>query len=78
MIRQQAFNAERHILQAAGGIQARADDLEQRPYARQAMTGADALQTLLHQQPVIAVKRHHVGHRSHGNQVQQLPQVRFG
>jgi hypothetical protein len=74
-VRQQAFDAERHVFQASGRIQARPDDkaeigrddtprrsagdLQQRPYTRYAAPGADALQALLDEYPVIAVERHH-------------------
>ena len=42
------------------------------------LSGADALQALVHQDPVDLVQRHHVGDGAQGHQIQQLAQIGFG
>ncbi len=83
----QAFDAQRHVGQPAGGVQARAQGktevqagsacrlarrhLEQRCHAGRHGSSAHALQTLRHQAAVVGVKLHHVGHRAQCHQRQQ-------
>jgi hypothetical protein len=86
----QAFDAQRHVGQPAGGVDARAEreaEVEGRGARRLApapprtapppglhAAGADALQALRHQAAVVGVQPHHVGHRAQGHQVQQRVQ----
>jgi hypothetical protein len=76
----QALDAERHVGEAAGGIEARAGDeaevearhlagppsrgAQQRLDACLAAAVADALQSLRHQVAVVGVERNHVGDRA--------------
>ncbi len=91
---EQAFDAQAHVVQAAGGVEARAEDeaevgggdarrraaghLQQRLEAGTGTAGADARQALVHQDAVVGIQRHHVGNAAQGHQVQQLGEVRLG
>ena len=88
----QAFDAERHVGQPAGGVEARpeheaqvvggrargiaAGRLEQRGDARLHAARAYALQSLLHQDAVVVVEPHDVGDGAERDEVEQL--ARFG
>ena len=90
---EQARDAQRHVLQPSGGVQARADgeaqvrggelrlrppgDLHQRLNARPRPAGANAPQALMHQDAVVAVERNDVGHGAHGDEIEPVGQVRF-
>ena len=87
VVGEQAFDAQRHVRQAAGGVDARAEreaeveaggarriaagDREQRRHAGLHAPGADALQALRHQAAVVGVEPDHVGHRAQRHQVEQ-------
>jgi hypothetical protein len=89
----QAFDPERHVFQAAGGVQARAQreaevegrgaarfaasHAEQRGDAGMHAAGAHALQALRHQDAVVGVELDHVGHRAQRDQVEQRVQLRL-
>ncbi len=51
--------------------------LQHRAQPRPRPPGADARQALVHQDAVVGIQRHHVGHAAQGHQVEQLAQVRF-
>jgi hypothetical protein len=90
---QQTFDAQAHVGEAAGGVEAGADGeaqvlaagpgegaaghLEQGLDAGPGLALADAGQALGHQQAVVGVQPHHVGHGAQGHQVQQVGQVGF-
>ena len=90
----EALDAERHVGQASGGVEARADgetevegcgagrlaagDAEQRGNAGLHLAAADALQALRDEDAVVAVERHHVRDRAQRHQVEQGGQVGFG
>ena len=83
---EQATDADRHVIEAprrieprpggeteVGGHEARQRalaGLEQRPHARRAATGPDALQPLRHQHTVVVVERHDVGDGPERDEVQ--------
>ena len=82
---QQAGDADRHIVEPAGGIDARrqrkahierlgfgriaAGDFKQRAHAVAHQAAADALEPLRHHDAVVMVQRHHVGHRAQRHQI---------
>ncbi|MNE28376.1 hypothetical protein D3C80_1218140 [compost metagenome] len=92
VITQQQGHADRHIIQPPGGVEPRPQrkaeivgrqltcitisHFQQRPDARPAFTGADAVQALVHQNAVVGVEWHHVRHRTERDQIQQFRQVR--
>ncbi|MNG32562.1 hypothetical protein D3C84_1186080 [compost metagenome] len=49
------------------------DRLDPRPRT----SGADSLEALVDENPVVGVQRHHVGDAAEGHQVQQLADVRL-
>ncbi|MCY1544970.1 hypothetical protein D9M68_808850 [compost metagenome] len=83
----QAFDAQRHVGQAAGGVQAWAEGkaeveaggrlglarrhVEQRRHARRHGAGAHALQALRHEAAVVGVELDHVGDGAQRHQRQQ-------
>ena len=87
LVGEQAFDAQGHVRQTAGGIDARAQreakvhaaglrrlafgHLEQRRQARRHVTGADALKALGHQPAVVRIQTHHIGHCAQRHQRQQ-------
>jgi len=87
ILRDQTFDAERHVGEAAGGIQARTEheaeivgggtggvapcDVEQRCNARLHAAGTNPLQALLHQHAIVAVEAYYVGDGAERNEVQQ-------
>ncbi len=87
VVGQQAFDAERHVRQPAGRIDARPEreaEVEgggrrgSRPAAansaarpQRQRAGADAAQALRDQAPVVGVEPDHVGHRAQRHQVEQ-------
>ena len=87
VVGEQAFDAERHVRQPPGGVDARADReaeveaagarrvapgrREQRRDARLHAAGADALQALRDEAAVVGVEPHHVGHGAERDQVEQ-------
>ena len=91
---EQAFDAEAHVGEAAGGIQARAEDeaevhrrrlfrvaaggLEQRGEAGLQLAGAHALQALADQDAVVAVELDDVGDGAERDEVEQAGEVGFG
>ncbi len=90
----QAGDAQRHVGQPAGCVQARADriaevqavgrglapvrDLEQRRQPGRQRAGADAFQALRHQAPVVRIELDHVGHRAERDQRQQAVDAWLG
>jgi hypothetical protein len=87
VVGQQALDAQRHVGQPAGRVDARAQGkaeveggghrrraargLEERGHARGHGAGADAAQALRHQAAVVGVELHHVGHGAERDQRQQ-------
>ena len=85
-ISDQATDADRHVIEAPGGIQPwsggetevsgdqpgerTTPDLEQRTQTRGAATGTDALQALRDQHPVVMVERYDIGDGAERHQVQ--------
>ena len=94
VVGQQAFDAQRHVRQPAGGVDARAEreaeverggDLRvarrRREQAGQPAgqgAGADALQALGDQPPVVGVELDHVGHGAQRHQRQQAVELGLG
>ena len=91
VVGEQAFDAQRHVLQPPGGIQPWAEgeaqirrhqllraalgDADQRTDAGTALAPADARQALGDEDAVVVLQRHHVGHRAQRHQIQQAGQV---
>ena len=91
LVGQQTFNAERHILQAAGGVDFRANpepDRQGVDFARfqpthrcqcgdsgLAATGIDARQPGTDESPVVRVQSDHVSDGADGHQIQQTGQI---
>ena len=87
----QAFDAQRHVREAAGGVDARPQckaeveargacrhppgRREQCRHASLHAPGAHPLQALRHQAAVVAVQPHHVGYRAQRHQVEQGVQL---
>ena len=94
IIAKQQLHPERHIIQPAGGINTRtegkaqiagdqagriaASHLNQCLDPRPALARPNTLQSLMNQDPVVAVKGNHIGHRTERHQIQQFGQVRLG
>ena len=90
---QQALDAEGHVFQPAGGVQARrhtktkvaggepsgcaAGHAQQRVDADAGAAVIDARQTLRHQNPVVVIQRHEVRHGAKGHEIKQHPEIRF-
>jgi len=90
----QAFNAQTHVGQTTGGIEARPEQeaevesggtlgvpsggFEQSTNAGLHAAGAHALQALADQDAVVAVEFDHVGHRAERDEVEQVGKVWFG
>lgn len=90
---QQAADADSHVFQTPGRVQARAGrkaeigrldmgqiapgHLQQGAHAVAAASGAHTRQALVDQTPVVLVQRHQVGNRAQRDQVQPLVQARF-
>ena len=88
---EQAGDADTHIVQPAGGVQARANHeaevrsadfgvvaashFQQGQDARSGFAFADAADALLYKNPVVVVQRYYVCHGTQGHQVQQVTQV---
>ena len=88
---EQAGDADAHVVQPAGGVQARAhhkaevgsadfgvvaaSDFQQGQDARSGFALADAADALLYENPVVVVQRYYVRHGSQCDQVQQAAQV---
>ena len=93
IVREQAFDAERHVGQPAGGIEPWPDGEAEVGGARQARVaagggeegrhaglhpaGANPLQALCHQAAVVAVEADDVGDRAEGDEVEQRVQSRL-
>ena len=91
---EQQLDADGHVVQPAGGIEARAEDetevagghlarlapghFQQRLEPRSCSTGTDAHQPLVHEDTVVGVQRDHVGDAAEGDQIQQLGQIGLG
>ena len=87
VVGQQAFDAQRHVRQAPGGVDARAQGKaevegggsirlarsggEQRGHARRQGAGTHALEALRDEAAVVGVELHHVGHGAQSDQRQQ-------
>src|SRR5690606_18525618 len=93
VIRKQAGNSQRHIFQTAGSIQSwphsktKVSSHERRKRAfthlqqsQDAWTGsalADATQTFVNQNAVVAIQRHQISNRTQRDQIQQISQTRL-
>jgi hypothetical protein len=91
VLRQQALDPQGHLLQAPCRVEPGAGEesqvrgrgprrlsaghLEQGADARATAPGADALESLLHQDAVVAVQGDHIGHRPQGHQIKQVRQI---
>ena len=91
---QQAFDAQRHVGQAACGVDARAQGkakvergggrrlaacrVEQGGHASRHLACADAPQALGHQAAVVGVELDHIGHGAQGDQGEQRVKLRLG
>ena len=91
VLAQQALDTYRHVVQAAGGVDARphceaevGSDDSGRPPGRHlqqgldtgtGLAGADALQARRHQNAIVVIQGHHIGHRTQCHQVGILRQV---
>ncbi len=89
----QAFDAERHVGQAPGSVQARAEreaeveaggflwltrcDIEQRGHARRHGAGAHTLEALRDQAAVVGVELDHIGHGAECDQREQRVDLRL-
>jgi len=85
---EQAFDAQAHVIQTPRRIQTRANnetqvgrgdarvvtlgDFEDRLDPRPRAPGANPLEALVHQNPVVGIQRYHVGDAAQGHKVQQL------
>lgn len=90
---EQAFNAQTHVVQPSGGVQARPEDEAQiggvdtrriapRHFQHSTQPGArtagtNTRQPLMHQNAVIGIQRDHVGDAAQRHQIKQFPQIRF-
>ena len=90
---QQAFDAQAHIVQAAGGIESgagkkpqiggggpgwrAAGGFQKRQHAGLGLPGADALQALVDEDAVEVVERHDIRHGAERDQIQQLTELGF-
>src|SRR5690554_2035504 len=88
---EQAGDADAHVVQPAGGVQARAHNktevrsadfgvvaaghFQQGQDARAGFAFADAADALLYENPVVVVQRNYVSHGTQSHQVQQVAQV---
>ena len=88
----QAFNAERHIGQSSGGVQAWAygeaeivragarritrGHTQQRGNARLRLARAYAIQAVMHEDAIVFVEPHHVGDGTQRHQIKQVRQIR--
>ena len=93
IVGEQALDAQRHVGQPAGGVDARPDreaevfgaaqrgvapgGRQQRRHAGLHAAAADALQALRHQPAVVGVELDHVGHGAQRHQVEQAVQPRL-
>ena len=92
IIGEQQLDAQRHVLQPAGGVDPRRQcktDIAGRELVRlapaggdqglqadAALAGAQTAQASRHQGAVVGIQRHQIGHGAHRHQVQQHAQVR--
>ncbi|MNH97115.1 hypothetical protein D3C73_498070 [compost metagenome] len=90
---QQTFDAQAHVVQAPCCVQARADNeaqigggdtrmialghFEDRLDPRPGTSSANPLQALMHQNPVVGIQRHHVGHAAKSHQIEQFADIRL-
>ena len=93
ILAEQALDTQAHVVQAPSGVQPRAQNetqvgggdasvvalghLQNRLEARPGAPGTNTLQPLMHEDTVVGVQRHHVGHAAQGHQVQQFADVRL-
>ncbi|MNM34939.1 hypothetical protein D3C81_456000 [compost metagenome] len=91
VIAQQTGDPEGHVIEPAHRVEARpqckaeiggtqpatvaARYVHQRLDAGTAATGPDPLQPLMHQDAVVAIQRHHVGHGAEGHQIQIIRHI---
>ncbi len=91
---QKAGDAHRHIVEPAGGIDARPQrkahierlrfapvalgHLEKRADAGAHIARAHTLEPLRHQNAVVVIKRRHIGHGAQRHQIEQAAQIRLG
>ena len=87
-IREQAADADRHVVEPAGRIEPRADrepeirgrerwhralaDRQQRANAGHRAAGADAADALRHQHAIVHIQRHEVRDRAERHEVQEI------
>ena len=92
IVGEQAFNADGHVFQATGGIEARRDgeadvsggqpgsftpgNLDQGAQAGAALPRAQPTQARCHQGAIVEIQRHQIGHGAHCNKIQQGGKVR--
>ncbi|MNS50718.1 hypothetical protein D3C72_833740 [compost metagenome] len=90
---EQAFDAQAHVIQTPGRVQAWANDkpeigggnacsislghFKDRFDPRPCAPGANPLKALMHQNPIVGVQRHHVGDAAQRHQVKQFADVRL-
>ena len=93
ILRQQAFDAHRHVCQPTGRVQPWSDHKaqfiggyarriasghpEQRLDAGAGASGANAPQSLVHEDAIVVVKAHHIGDGPKGDKIQKFGQIRF-
>jgi len=91
VIGKQAFDAQAHVVQAPGSVQARPEDktqvgggdfrvvtlghLQNCLEPRPRTPGTNALKPLMNEDAVVGIQRHHVRHAAQGHQVQQLGDI---